>query len=804
MGPVPPDQPRKTGLALGRDLRVDSVMPDDDLLKEFLVESREGLDKLDQEFLALEQNPTDRGPLGSIFRLIHTIKGNSGFLGLTQVQTVAHAGENLLSKLRDGVFPVTPEIANILLSTVDSLRELFGQLEGTGAEGDTDYSVLVSTLDRLTENGGAAPHQGTAKATAEPAMRPSPLAKPTGNLDDDLELQALIAAANAQTSSIPQAPSAIDQEPQTTFAPPGSTALASKVGERNPGSDRTRAPSNEGPIDTSIRVDVHLLDRLMDLVGELVLTRNQIIVHGSVGDTNLGIMVQRLNGLTSELQEQVMKTRMQPVSTVWNKIPRVVRDISRQVGKQARVDMQGAGTELDRSVLEAMKDPLTHIIRNSLDHGLESPAERRTANKPEEGVIRLTAGHEGGQVVMTFSDDGRGIDPGKIGAKVLEKGLIDAPHLAKMTDQEKIELVFLPGFSTAATVSSISGRGVGMDVVKTSIERIGGRVALSSRLGAGTTVTISIPLTLAIIPALVVLCGGERFAIPQISLRELIRLETPEQLATLEMIGDSRFLRLRDHLVPLVELARILDLTANNQGVVTLAVLRIEGTSFAVVVDQVLDSQEVVVKPLAPQLKDIGLYAGATIMGDGQVALILDVGGLGRAGAALDNAARAAATRRIARSTRQTIPLLLFRSPDDGRMAIPLDQVLRIEELAESSIELVGGQEAIQYREDVLPLVRVFRHLPERRTELRNPEAGVAPGRLSVIVHQRPGPDGTIIGLAVGEILDTIDLDPAERKPPSRRGISATAVLNGKITEILDLDTLLVMAWPELTAGARP
>ncbi|MCX8039119.1 MAG: chemotaxis protein CheA, partial [Planctomycetota bacterium] len=507
-----------------------------DLVKEFLVESSENLDRLDQEFLQLEQDPGNRELLASIFRTIHTVKGTSGFFGFERLQRVAHAGENLLAKLRDGVLELDDARSDALLRTVDAIRAILAEIERTGSEGSQEYAELIAELEALTAQPGAVV---AVNRPATAILQPTPEAKP--------------------------ATSAISSQPRTQ-AQTQTVALTEQ----------------------SLRVDVRVLDRLMNLVGELVLTRNQILQHLGHSQGALAAIGKRLDGITSQLQEEVMKTRMQPIEAVWGKLPRVVRDLARQLGKQVRLEMEGKETELDRSIIESIRDPLTHMVRNAIDHGIETPEQRRAAGKPAEGCLLLRAYHEGGKVTLEVRDDGRGIDPAKVRAKAVEKGLISRAQAERMSDKEAIELIFAPGFSTAEQVTNVSGRGVGMDVVRNNIEKIGGNVDVASVIGQGTTITIKIPLTLAIIPALIVACGGDRFAIPQVNLVELVRIEQDKAAAAIEDVYGAPVYRLRGRLLPIIDLAKELQIPAQERQALNIVVLQADEHQFGLIVDEVL------------------------------------------------------------------------------------------------------------------------------------------------------------------------------------------------------------------------
>lgn len=477
----------------------------DPLVREFLVESYENLDRLDQDFVALEQNPRDEPRLRSVFRTIHTIKGTCGFFGFGKLEAVTHVGENLLCRLRDGELVLDPPIATALLALVDAVREMLARIEATGAEGDGEYSALVDTLSRLAADDPAANTPTADVAVDPPPAEPRTQAPPESSPGFSRPTTEQLARAY-KTDPAP-APASLSQP-----RPPARPAPAPE-----PAADHGTSAVTDG----NVRVDVTLLDKLMNLVGELVLARNQIVQYTAAHpDPALTQTTQRLNLIASELQEGVMKTRMQQIGTVWNRFPRVVRDLAAQCGKQVRLEMDGQGTELDRTIIEAIKDPLTHVVRNSVDHGIETPAARIAAGKSPEGRLSLRAYHEGGQVNIEITDDGGGIDPEKVKTKATARGLLDRDHAARLSDREVTNLIFLAGFSTAETVTNVSGRGVGMDVVKTNIERIGGSIDLQSRPGDGTTLKIKIPLTLAIIPAVVVTTGGDRYCIPQVNLVE--------------------------------------------------------------------------------------------------------------------------------------------------------------------------------------------------------------------------------------------------------------------------------------------
>jgi two-component system, chemotaxis family, sensor kinase CheA len=646
---------------------------DQETIREFLIESHENLSRLDQDLVELEKHPHDTDLLSSIFRTIHTIKGACGFLAFSNLEAITHQAETLLSQLRDGKRELTPALVSLILETVDATRKVLAAIETTGKEGAESFADLTERLRITAQLGGGG--ERPAAAAAGPAAA-EPTAEPV----------------------VEKAPAEVHEDSQ-------------------PEKDVARSSA---AVDSNIRVGVGLLDKLMDLVGELVLTRNQILQFNiEREDPALNATSQRLNLITTELQEGVMKTRMQPIGVVWNKLPRVVRDMAMVLGKQIQLHMDGADTELDRTIIEAIKDPLMHLIRNSCDHGIELPEVRNRAGKSLHGILTLRAYHEGGQVNIEIADDGAGIDVSRVKQKAIENGLLRQDQVEKLTDREALGLIFQPGFSTAQAVTNFSGRGVGMDVVKSHIEKIGGVVDIFSRLGEGATVKIRIPLTLAIIPGLVITSGGERFVIPQVSLLELIRLENDQSGKRLEYLHGTPVYRRRGSLLPIAYLNRVLGLKAADQDeAVSMVVLQAEDRQFGLVVDGINDTQEIVVKPLGKQLKGLTLYAGATIMGDGRVALILDVLGIGQRSGVLAEFLEQGRTSGQQKTQLEVEKqrLLLFRAGSFSRLAVPLSLVARLEEFPQSAIEHASGGEVVQYAdlEAVLEAVNegnIFRFL---------------------------------------------------------------------------------------------
>jgi two-component system chemotaxis sensor kinase CheA len=552
------------------------------------------------------------------------------------------------------------------------------------------------------------------------------------------------------------------------------------------------AAKQRGAADSSIRVDVAVLDKLMNLVGELVLSRNQIVqLAGEEVHRGFAAPAQRLNLITSELQEGVMRTRMQPIGNVWNKLPRVVRDLSNQFGKQITLEMEGKETELDRTILEAIKDPLTHMVRNTVDHGIEDPETRQAAGKTPGGTLKLSATHEGGQVNIEISDDGAGIDPDRMKAKAVEKGVITKAEADEMSDSDAVMLIFAPGFSTAAKVSNVSGRGVGMDVVRTNVERIGGSVDVKSKVGEGTTFGIKIPLTLAIVPALTVRCGGNRYAIPQVSLQELVRLDQHDTQNKIEDLHGAPVYRLRERLLPIVDLREQLGVDPADNGATNIVVLQADGPPFGLLVDAIENTEEIVVKPLGREVNDIALFSGATIMGDGRVALILDVQGLASSLQLVKNNRDEAAAEQAGQPETESIDevlndrtLLVVGFGGRGNAAIPLSAVERLEDFRPDQIEESGHHMVVQYRGSILPVLDL------------GPACGFGESALNegtsvnaVVCNHR----GVSVGLAVASILDIVS--GAEVHNSAATG-TETAVINGSVSDVIDVESLLQQYFP--------
>ncbi|WP_460020329.1 hybrid sensor histidine kinase/response regulator [Magnetospira thiophila] len=757
----------------------------DDLLSEFLTETSENLAVVDVELVKFEQDPNDTEILGNIFRLVHTIKGTCGFLGLPRLEKVAHAGENVLGKFRDGTLRVSPEAVTLILECLDSIRGLLDVLERTEKEPEGNDADLIARLNAMAE--GQAAEIKAAKQAQAAKSAPPPASEP--------EAKPVAVETPAPTAAEPvvEVADETDREPQA--APQPVVAKASVPARSDPVSSKPNTQSKADPAKDmslaaqTIRVNVNLLENLMTLVSELVLTRNQLLqmVRGR-DDSEFLAPLQRLSHITTDLQEGVMRTRMQPIGNAWAKLPRIIRDLSLELDKKIDLRMQGAGTELDRQVLELIKDPLTHMVRNSGDHGLESAAERLAAGKPETGVISLNAYHEGGHIIIEIRDDGKGINTERVKQKILENDLSSESDIASMTEHQIHQFIFRAGFSTAEKVTSVSGRGVGMDVVRTNIEKIGGTIELKSASGRGSLFTVKIPLTLAIVSALIVASGGERFAIPQISVLELVRISSRSE-HVIEMLNDAPVLRLRNRLLPLVSLNHMLHLgdgTGDQLKDSFVVVTQVGAYTFGIIVDKVFDTEEIVVKPLAPILRDIPFYSGNTILGDGNVIMILDPNGIAAASGHVElavpdemRAEESAAAEAEARVT----SLLVFKAGSAEFKAVPLAIVARLEEIDMTTVERSHGQPMVQYRGQLMPLI-----------PFSESQQLVTDGLQPILVFTDRDRS---MGLVVDEIVDIVEDVLDVELPSATPDLLGTAVLAGRATDVIDAGYFLNKAFSD-------
>ena len=735
----------------------------DDLLREFLTETKENLDVIDVEVVRFEQDPDDAKILANIFRLVHTIKGTCGFLGLPRLERLAHAAETLMARFRDGT-PVTSEAVTLILSTLDRLKEILAELEQHRREPVGNDLDLVHALESMVQQA----------STNSPAVAPAYAEMPAVTVGT-LVPQVLERPLRPGEVSLDE----LERVFRETPGPDDGPAASSERGE----SGRTDPKATA----QTIRVNLDTLEQLMTMVSELVLTRNQLLdIVRRHQESEFKVPLQRLSNVTAELQESVMKTRMQPIGNAWQKLPRIVRDLSAELGKNIELEMHGGDTELDRQVLEGIRDPLTHMVRNSVDHGLESPSDRIAAGKPPTGTIRLSAHHEGGHIIVSVADDGRGLNTARIRAKALASGLATEAQLAKMSEAQVQKFIFDHGFSTASAVTNISGRGVGMDVVRANIDQIGGSIDVNSVPGKGVSFTIKIPLTLAIISALIVEAGRERYAIPQIAVMELVRAHAKSG-HRIERIKDAAVLRLRDKLLPLIQLKTLLKLEADaampEKGFIV--VTQVGAETFGILVDGVFHTEEIVVKPMSSKLRNIGMFAGNTILGDGSVILIIDPNGLAQAIGSAGTSSRfrnetEATDPRVAETTTS---LLIVRAGTAEPKAVPLALVTRLEEIDSRKIEQSNGRPMVQYRGQLMPLLPV-------NDDVRIRSEGAQP--LLVFAD-----GGRSMGLMVDEIVDIVEDRLDIEVSSDRPGVIGSAIVKGRATEILDVGHFLPLAYDD-------
>ena len=664
----------------------------DDLMREFLTVTTESLNALDLDLVKLEKNPGDAELISRIFRLVHTVKGNCGFLSLPRLETVAHHAENVLGRYRSGALKVTPDSVSLILQSLDRIKSIVRGLAATGAEPPGDDRALIDMLD-------------------------------------------IVAAGKPQ-------PQAVATEFQSAAA------------------------TDDAAVQT-LRISIDALEGIMETVGELVLTRNQLQQMQKNGERDIRLPLQRLHQTVSTLQEEVMKARLQPVSTVWGRLPRLLRDINIDLGKKIRLEMKGEETALDRQVLELIRDPLTHLVRNAAGHGVEKPAARVLAGKSPEGLITLSARHEGGQVVMEVSDDGHGLDASAIGRKAVEKGLLAPEKAVAISEAQMRQLIFMPEFSTAEQVTALSGRGVGMDVVRANIAKIGGTVDVSSIPGKGTSFTLRIPLTLAVVPALIVSVEGDRYAIPQAGVQEVLRM-TQSGPHRIEKINETKMTRLRGGLLPLVSLHGMLGLDgmavkSRNPCAIVIG----QGSSqFGILVDRVLATEEIVVKPVSPALRHLRIFSGNAVLGDGGVVMIFDPSGIAQI--AKINIAQVPEPEAPKALEAKKIPMLVFQA--GGRCAVPLGQVARIERLPAAAIERAGKLKVVQHDGAIIPLVTL---------------SNAPPGKSQPVVVIGDGV--TQVGLMVGSIIDIVEASPdILLRQKSSPGLTGSAIVSGHVVDIID------------------
>ena len=734
----------------------------DDLLREFVTETNESLDVVDVELVRFEQDPNNAKILDNIFRLVHTIKGTCGFLGLPRLEALAHAAETLMGKFRDGA-PASSEAVTLILATIDRIKTILESLERAQREPEGADTDLISSLERMVERVGSARTRVEAPHTVGTLVSQvleRPLRSDEDSLDD-LE--------RAFRETVP------DEPPIKSRHAPAVEAAAKD--------DEAAKGANQ-----SIRVTVDTLEQLMTMVSELVLTRNQLLeIVRRHEESEFKTPLQRLSSVTAELQEGVMKTRMQPIGNAWQKLPRIVRDLANELGKKIELETQGAETELDRQVLDLIKDPLTHMVRNSADHGLETPEQRRAAGKPEQGQIRLSAYHEGGYIIIQVADDGRGLDSARIKAKAVAQGLVSEAEVEKLTEAQIHKFIFAPGFSTAAKITNVSGRGVGMDVVRNNIDQIGGTIDVKSVAGAGLSFTIKIPLTLAIVAALIVEAAGHRFAIPQLSVIELVRARRGSE-HRIERIKDTSVLRLRDKLLPLVGLSHLLglDKDAGDISGGFIVVTQVGSQTFGIVVDGVFHTEEIVVKPMSSKLRHIAMFSGNTILGDGSVIMIIDPNGVAQAFGSTDASqlgAAETADNGTASADETSTSLLVFRAGSTQPKAVPLSLITRLEEIDAQKIELSNGRHMVQYRGHLMPLITMSENVRVK-----------GEGAQPLLVFS----DGSrSMALVVDEIVDIVDDNLHIQVGSDNAGVLGSAIVRGHATEIIDVGHFLPLAFED-------
>jgi two-component system chemotaxis sensor kinase CheA len=809
---------------------------DDEILQGFIEESLEHLADIETDLLAIEKAGAniDENLVNKVFRAAHSIKGGAGFMGLTVIQELSHAMENILGMIRSRKLVPNPEIVNILLQGSDKLEAMINNIHSSNDEDITEHLIPLNAIAEGTALQPTAP-----KPAPEPVIEEAAPEEPA--VAEDVIQEPAPQAAEVQ--DIPEeqaAPTPIVPKPEPivplTSPTPTSTAAA------------TTSQPPQVKADTSLRVHVSLLDSLMTLAGELVLSRNQLLqTIGSNDLRNAEAVGQRIDLITSELQEAIMLTRMQPIGNVFSKFPRVVRDLSKQLNKTIELTIVGNEVELDKTIIESINDPLTHLVRNSVDHGVEMPADRKRVGKPEKGIIILKAYHEAGQVVIQISDDGKGLDGEALAASAVSKGLISTEQAQIMSDKEKINLIFLPGFSMAKKVTDVSGRGVGMDVVKTNLDKLGGQVEIVSEVGHGTTISIKLPLTLAIIPCQIITTSGERYAIPQVNLEELLRIPANQVQKRVEKVGNAEVVRLRGNLLPLIRLADVIEAErtywdpaeaahkpdkrgsiadrrgktsplfhANNEpqeeenitnrnkrdlsdrrytasSALNIVVVSTSSMKYGLVVDRLQDSEEIVIKPLGRHLQQCKGYAGATIMGDGRIALILDVSNLAQMAhlTSIDGTDRAnevaMAAAELMRAQKDKQALLIFRSSEQEQFAVPLNQVERIEKIKRSEIEDMGGKRVMQYRGGSLALISVDNisavHPLADQDDL-----------LVIVFNISSKPVGLLAIGPIDAVEITTEIDGVTLKQP---GIMGSIIIDGHTTMLVDVFEIVQTLYPD-------
>ena len=835
-------------------------MQDAELLSEFVEEAREHLSDVEMQLLQIEAMGADINDdlVNTVFRAIHSVKGAAGFLGLTQINNVSHRLENVLGKVRDHQLIPDPFKVDVMLKAADRVRTLIEEIETSN---ETDNSELCEKLDALlsekTDDTLAAPEtenkitpeaQPTRSEASEgkptPAEEPDAAKKPvrkrkttarksagkkapakkttakktttkktnarrSAKTDDDT--QPVPTASDPPHVETPaevvtervaeRAEAALESIEQNLNAEqPTEAEPTSKTGASNPAAPSTTTTKPATP-EATIRVGVRVLDGLMNLAGELVLSRNQLLRVLGEQDTgsNLDSIASGLDQVTTELQATIMQTRMQPIGNVFNKFNRVVRDLSGKLGKQCHLHIEGKEVEVDKTIVEAISDPLTHLVRNSVDHGIEMPEQRVAAGKSPAGTLHLRAYHQSGKVRIEIEDDGKGIDAKFLKGKAVSKGLLTQDQADAMSEREAVRLIFHPGFSTAEAVTDVSGRGVGMDVVRSNIEKLGGTVDIETQIKVGTTIVVTLPLTLAIIPSLIIRSDSDRYAIPQVNIAELVRIAAEDE-NRIEQVTDKEVLRLRGSLLPLVRLNDALGQTStesddnptesSDPNVRHIVVVESGPLRYGMVVDDVCDSEEIVVKPLGRHLSECPCLSGATILGDGRVALILDVNGTAHQSKlrTMDQETTGLPSDDPATTdhdAKQTV--LLFTNDPSEQFAVPMEIVARIERVRASDVISVGAQELLHYRGGSLPLLRL--------ENLTDTLAGPEQEWIYVVVFEAGGHE---VGVIASNLIDIREVNDAfDSTTFDDTGVIGSQVIDAQTTRLLDTIELARQARPD-------
>ena len=722
----------------------------DEILAEFILEAREIIDRLDGDFVRLEENPGDQALVGNIFRGLHTLKGSSGFFSLKRLEKLSHAGESLLGKIRAGHAELDFEKSTRLLEMNDILRAIIEGVEANHQEPLGDDQELIAIL------------LGSTSAPTKPA----------------------------EEISVPQVESINSQAPseiQLDYSEPAESVMT------NPSGQEVVVP---------VKVNPEVLDKLMNIASEMVLARNRLLPFSQQSSDKLFTSaVRSIDLLTLELQERMMKMRMQPIFHIWDKFPRLVRDVSAECGKKVRLLQEGSETELDRILLDSIRDPLIHLIRNSIDHSIESPEVRLEKGKSEIAYLVLRAAHQNGTVIVEVIDDGAGVDYERVRQRAISRGLISVEKAHALNHKELIDLIFLPGFSTRDTITNLSGRGVGMDVVKNNIENIGGSIEITSVPNEGTHVRLKIPLTLAILPTLFVRCAEEIFLIPQNRILELVRFAPNQPNNGIEDFYGTPTFRLRDKLIPLLFLNEQLSLDASPlkpKQKLFIAVLNFNGTLFGLVVEEVLNIQDIVIKPLGELLRDMSNFAGATIMGNGDVALILDIDGIARKSGLVERL-QANPIRQeelYVPPVEEMISVLLFEIPGLNKIALPLDAIDHIIKLDANQIQQNGNREVVYFNEQLMDLVRLDRYVS-------GGDKGALPAARAPVLTCRYR--DRLYGLVVKQVTDIIEV-PAKLHELSspQKGLNGCIIYNDQVINVLDLEEVLVMHNIQEESGEYP